>query len=107
MITSTQALKISRKTNGHCFYCNGLADEVDHFVSRFWWNEWKLSEPPANYGSPDILENLFPVCWLCNRKKSNKHPEDFIGNPYKAWSRYYRANRRIGLMSDVPREWYC
>lgn len=69
--------------------------EVDHFISKKKWKEWKLEESPLA-GTLDNTENLFLSCRECNRKKRDKCPEDFIGNSFKAWDRYTRANQRIG-----------
>lgn len=101
MITSTKALIVARKTNGRCFYCNRPAEEIDHFTSKYWWNEWKLSESPVNYGSVDKIENLFPACISCNRRKNSHHPCEFIGSDFKAWSKYKRANKRVGICEET------
>lgn len=94
--TQKDLIKISQKSNGRCFYCNSTeASEVDHFVSRYWWNGWDLENAPWEQKLDD-LENLFLSCRSCNSKKRNKHPEVFMG-VFKSWSRYYRANYRVGL----------
>lgn len=94
-------IKIAQKSNGRCFYCNSIeASDVDHFVSKYWWNKWDLDNAPWDKRLDDI-ENLFLACKDCNSKKRNKHPEDFIG-VFKSWDRYYRANYRVGL-SDIKK----
>lgn len=90
MIKQKVLIKISAKTNGRCFYCNEWGEEVEHFVSRKKHEEWELS-------GEDKIENLFLSCQSCNAKKGSKCPEDFIGNSWKAWSRYFRANHRVGV----------
>jgi 5-methylcytosine-specific restriction endonuclease McrA len=86
-------IKISQKSNGRCFYCNTQdAEEVDHFFPKKLHADWELE----NYTDNDDLENLFLSCVPCNRKKRDKHPEDFLGS-FKAWSRAYRANYRVGI----------
>lgn len=97
MITPNIAVRVAQKTNGYCFYCKKRGEEIDHFVSRYWWSEWGLSEPPANHGSVNKLDNLFLACRSCNRRKSNQPPEYFMRRGHKAWSRYERANRRVGI----------
>ena len=92
-IQQKKLLKVALKTNGHCFYCNGEAHEVDHFLSKSKHIELDLGK----LIDCDDIENLFLACKSCNISKSNKWAEDFIGNPFKAWSRYYRANYRIGI----------
>lgn len=95
-MTKEILLKIFNKTNGRCFYCNKPGEEIDHFVSKSKWKEWLLEETPLA-GKLDDIENLFLSCKHCNRSKHNSCPEDFVGNSWMAWSRYDRANKRIGL----------
>lgn len=97
MITNTQALIVARKTNGRCFYCNKPAEEIDHFISKYWWTIWNLSGCSVDNNSVDKTENLVPSCRKCNRQKKNMTPEKFIGNDYTAWDRYERSNQRVGL----------
>lgn len=92
-ISQKDFILVISKTNGRCFYCNRPAEQIDHFVSKFMWKEWNLDEP---LGSADQLQNLFPACRLCNVRKSNKCPEDFMVG-VDAWDRYTRANFRVGL----------
>ncbi len=99
-ITQAKVIRISQKTNGRCFYCNSKkAVEVDHFISKSKWKEWDLEGTPLK-GELNTIKNLFLACAECNRSKHNKCPEDFFGNSYKIWNRYYRANKRIGLQQN-------
>lgn len=88
------------KTNGRCFYCNRPAEHIDHFISRCKWKIWDLTRFLNK--SVDNLSNLFPACARCNLRKGFKDPEDFMGNSYKLWARYNRANRRVGLPDESP-----
>lgn len=103
-ILQKDLIRISQKTNGRCFYCNTSdATEVDHFVSKKKWEEWKLNDVYIDYGieiykSCDNIRNLFLACKKCNSSKNAKCPEDFIGNSYKAWDRYEKANKRVGII---------
>lgn len=96
---------IHKKTEGHCFYCNTVAEimHIDHFISKSKWREWDLENTP-NKGLLNHPENLFLACSTCNLKKSDKCPEDFVGNPFKVWSRYTRANHRVGLCLEMTVE---
>ena len=87
-------IKISQKTNGRCLYCNKTGEVVDHFISKGKWFEWELEDTPLK-GELDNIKNLFLACQKCNSKKRDKCPENFIGNTYKCWNRYFRANHRI------------
>jgi hypothetical protein len=98
-VSSSKFFRISAKTNGRCFYCNLPAEEIDHFVPRKLWNVYGLDDGTYPY-SLNGVENLFPTCRTCNSKKRAKAPEDFIGNSFTAWSRYNRANKRIGIPSE-------
>lgn len=88
-------LTISRKTNGRCFYCNNAGEVVDHFIPKQKWQRWDL-ENTFLKGRLDHIENLFLACKKCNSAKKDKCPDDFIKNPFKAWRRYRKANKRIG-----------
>jgi hypothetical protein len=83
---------VSGKTNSRCFYCNRPAEVIDHFISLAKHDEWSLLERL----DPNHPENLVPACRDCNARKSDKCPEDFMGNSFLAWSRSMRANARIG-----------
>ena len=87
-------MRVSAKTNGHCFYCNKPAEAIDHFISIQKYKDWGLE---TYIGSPHKLENLVPACNSCNSRKHDKCPEDFIGNAYLAWRRYFRVNWRVGI----------
>ena len=89
-------IKISQKTNGRCFYCNKTGEVVDHFISKQKWIDWDLENTPLK-GKLNKSENLFLACQKCNAQKRDECPENFIGNGYKAWNRYDRANKRIKL----------
>ena len=87
-------LTIFRKTNGHCFYCSSSkASDIDHFFPTHLHHEWELEK----YTDNDRIDNLFLSCKSCNSKKGAEHPEDFLGGNFIAWSRYFRANYRVGL----------
>lgn len=93
MNNQSKLIKISQKTNGRCFYCNNDGEVIDHFISKAKWVEWGLDN--IKEINLDSIENLFLSCAKCNISKRDKCPEDFIGNSYKAWKRYYKANNRI------------
>lgn len=90
-------VKIIIKTNGRCFYCNKMGDQIDHFISKKKWSDWNL-ESTILYGELNNVKNLFLACKNCNISKKDMCPEDFIGNSYIAWNRYQRANKRIGII---------
>lgn len=50
--------------NGLCAYCLLCAEEIDHII-------------PWSYNQDDSLDNLVPVCWLCNQIASNRMFETF------------------------------
>lgn len=105
-------IKISQKTNGRCFYCNSSeAFEIDHFTCRKEYDEYiedikRLGLFEESRKDIYDLENLFLCCSKCNKKKGNKYAGDFMGGYTIAWSRYYRSNRRIGLLKEAKKEWY-
>lgn len=90
-------LNIFLKTNGRCFYCNKLGEVIDHFISKKKWKEWELDTVISLKGKLNNIENLILSCRKCNVSKSDKTPEDFIGNSYKCWDRFNKANKRIGI----------
>jgi len=45
------------------------------------------------------------TCSHCNYKKSDKNPEDFAGNSWKIWDRYYRANKIINPQEINPQRY--
>lgn len=70
----TRRKKVYSKTNGKCYYCgcilhlcsNGRTRmTIDHLI------------PKCNGGSDDIA-NLVPACKICNCKKGDKNPDEFI-----------------------------
>lgn len=90
-------ITIAQKTNGRCFYCNSKdAHSIDHFFPNQLFKEWELKD---YLGTNNNLENLFLCCRSCNSSKGAKHPEDYMGR-WVAWDRYFRANKRVGLLSD-------
>jgi 5-methylcytosine-specific restriction endonuclease McrA len=110
-ISQKLLLKIAQKTNGRCFYCNRPAEEVDHFTSKHKWQEWKLDEIDDLKGDNglDGIANLFLSCKKCNLTKHTHCPEDFMWkyfklNSHQCWSRNMRANRRIGLYNNIPKD---
>ena len=100
-ISQVDLIKIFQKTNGRCLYCNRQGEVIDHFISKQKWMEWDLENTPLK-GKLNSLENLFLACKKCNSSKRDKCPEDFIGNPFKCWSRYNRANRRVIKDYEIP-----
>ena len=49
-----------------CYYCvSGPHQEIDHYI-------------PISKGGAHLPVNLRPSCKECNRRKSNKHPIDFM-----------------------------
>lgn len=53
--------------NDKCVLCGGLNQrwiEKDHII-------------PISLGGSDSIQNIQPLCQLCNQKKSNKFMEDF------------------------------
>jgi len=93
-ISQISLIRIFRKTNGKCFYCKKNGEVIDHFISKQKWKEWDLT---PWIGSVDKIDNLFLSCRKCNSSKSNKCPEDFIGNSEKAWKMYDKVNKKIGI----------
>jgi len=97
-------MTVFRKTNGRCFYCNKPADVVDHFIPKKLWREWVLENV---LGKVDQIGNLFPSCCSCNSSKGGRPVEDFaekLGiSGAQIHNRSTRANQRIGLEMDVPR----
>lgn len=95
-LSTKNILIVTKKTNGHCFYCNtSKAYEVDHFFPNKLHRLWGLKSHTNN----NSLENLFLCCSSCNKSKGAKHLEDFLGVNYIAWSKFMRANFRVGLVA--------
>lgn len=91
---NSDIILIAQKTNGHCFYCGSKEKcEIDHFFPTKLHKEWGNEK----YVNNDDSKNLFLACQNCNRRKKDKHPEEFIGSEFTAWNRFYRANYRVGL----------
>ncbi len=65
-----KASEVHSEANGRCLYCGvkvDLADmHADHFI-------------PLSKGGSNLRENIVCSCASCNLKKSDKMPEDFIG----------------------------
>lgn len=94
-ISQKNLVLVAQKTNGHCFYCGSKnAFEIDHFLPNYFHRLWKLS----GFVDNNEAENLFLACRECNREKGFQHPEVFLGGRFIAWSRYFRANFRVGLV---------
>ena len=91
--------KIAGKTRGRCFYCNKFANAVDHFISQRKWKQWLLESTPLK-GRLHHAENLVIGCTSCNSSKGSKPPEDFMGDPYRAWQRLQRCNYNVGLTTE-------
>lgn len=104
-LSQVDLIKISQKTNGRCFYCNKSGEVVDHFISKQKWIDWDLENTPLK-GKLNNIENLFLACQKCNCSKNAKCPEDFIENSFKAWKRYHRANKRIGIWEKSDDNFY-
>lgn len=68
--------------------------EVEHFFPNFLHRKWGL----RNFTNNNELENLFLSCRSCNLKKNRKHPEVFLGGNFIAWTKWQRANFRVGLV---------
>jgi 5-methylcytosine-specific restriction endonuclease McrA len=56
---------IINKYGNKCVYCDGLFEEIDHYV-------------PLSKGGSHTLDNVRPSCEHCNLIKSNKLPEEFM-----------------------------
>ena len=100
-VSQKELIKISQKTNGKCFYCNKDWEEIDHLISKKKWEDWELEKTPLQ-GELNSIDNLFLACKKCNIAKKDSCPEDFMENGFKCWSRYARANQRIGVDMQWP-----
>ena len=58
--------------NSLCVYCGKRWEEQDHFV-------------PLSKGGGYTKENIVPACTKCNRSKSYKHPQKFLGRRKYSW----------------------
>ena len=56
---------VSDKSNGLCYYCNGVAEEYDHVI-------------PLSKGGNNSIDNVVLVCMKCNRSKGNKTIEKWL-----------------------------
>ena len=52
-----------------CVYCGGAYEDIDHVL-------------PTKLGGQDIRENLVPSCSSCNKKKSAKHPIEWLNTVF-------------------------
>lgn len=96
-VSKKKRQRVAQKTNGRCFYCNARGSEIDHFVSRHKHKKWSLNHVGKDV---DRIENLFLSCRTCNSKKHAKTPEEFIGDWFTAWYRWWRANKRLDLVDE-------
>jgi 5-methylcytosine-specific restriction endonuclease McrA len=62
---------ISIRSAYSCVYCSGPYEELDHVM-------------PVKLGGLDVKENLVPACSTCNKKKSSKHPNDWLSDMFPA-----------------------
>ena len=60
-----QRIRVLKRDNYTCFYCNGEATQVDHVVAR------------ANGGTHD-MENLVACCRPCNIRKGSRSIASFL-----------------------------
>lgn len=84
-----QIFKIAAKTNSRCFYCNNLAEVVEHFIPKVFLYKHGIDI--------NLFWNLLPACRKCNGHKSDKYPDDFY-HSYKMWDRIDRINKRYGYV---------
>ena len=56
---------IFEKFGYKCFYCEGKAEHLDHFV-------------PTSKGGKNDFHNIVPACASCNLPKSDKNYEEFM-----------------------------
>jgi len=58
---------IKENFNNICFYCKSSNKKltIDHYI-------------PLSRGGEHIISNIVPACSLCNSRKTNKMPDDFI-----------------------------
>tara|TARA_R100000750_G_C2345475_1_gene96111 strand:- start:855 stop:1184 length:330 start_codon:yes stop_codon:yes gene_type:complete len=58
-----------------CFLCNKIEPEIkltiDHIIPVSKWKEWIKTQTSVFYRCGDI-QNIQPLCGICNRKKYNK-----------------------------------
>lgn len=60
-----QRLRVLRRDNYVCRYCNGVANEADHVI-------------PKVRGGDDSMENLVSACRSCNNFKGKKNEAVFL-----------------------------
>ena len=60
-----QRLRVLRRDNYVCRYCNGVANEADHVI-------------PKVKGGDDSLDNLVAACRICNNRKGKKNEAVFL-----------------------------
>ena len=92
-------LAIASKTNGRCFYCGKAGEVVDHFMPK------AKAKELGNYEDVNRIDNLFIACTSCNARKSDKWPEDFLGEK-KAWTKYFRTNQKFERLTSGKLETY-
>ena len=61
-----QRLRVLKRDNYVCFYCQGPANEADHIVAKV-------------KGGGDEMENLVSACRMCNLRKGKKNQAVFLG----------------------------
>lgn len=75
--------RIYDKTGGYCYHCyKKLA------FTNYGWHPlkgaWEVEHSkPVSQGGTDHLNNLFPSCLKCNRKKGDKTKQQFDRVKYK------------------------
>lgn len=72
---------VLKRARHECFYCGDRATIADHFV-------------PLSRGGSDTEENLVAACRLCNQRKADKMPREFL----REIRRGHRAGRIVVLV---------
>ena len=76
--------KIWAKSNGLCWYCGLLAEQVDHVN-------------PVVLGGKDSIENLVPVCAWCNKSKR--------GQPLEIWRAKMAIKMGMAFTEEQRQYW--
>ncbi len=65
-------MEIFDKTDGKCRHC-GIQLAIGNYGMRDARGGWEVDHSvPRAKGGTDNLRNLWPVCWKCNMRKSDK-----------------------------------
>lgn len=98
MVYSTQQLReIYDKTEGYCAICDKKLALTNHGMECE-KGSWEADHGnPVSRGGVDDLRNLQPLCYPCNRQKSNMTTNEFnrwIDRKYNTIDSYQQAMLR-------------